>query len=61
MEDTGKKKKFSFLASLGMKSDPKSPVMDETASADASKKNEFYVGNVQDELKKKKKMLAEIE
>jgi len=62
MEDVnGKKKKFSFLDSLGMNNKPDMPAAPVVPDPVEPKKNEFYVGNVQDALTKKKKTLAEIE
>jgi len=57
MEDEtekNKKKKSSFLASLGFGSKT------ESQSAEG-KKNVFYVGNVQSDLKKRKTVLESIE
>ena len=50
-----KKKKFSFLASLGFGSKTENP------SEDKNKKNAFYVGNFQSDLKKRKTVLESIE
>lgn len=54
INDKDKKKKFSFLASLGFKDKVKTPTMDE------KKQNKFYVGNVEDAIKDRKKLLNTI-
>lgn len=67
MEENKKEKgAFSFLRSLGFlgkdkKNTASAPNQNQKQPKNEPKKNVFYVGNVQEDLKKKKKLLEEIE
>lgn len=65
MEEKKKEKgAFSFLRSLGfLGKDKKNPQQNQSQEQpkNVPKKNVFYAGNVQEDLKRKKKLLEEIE